>query len=176
MKDLAPFGRNLVPNKFSSSWKWINQFGNWLYKQNRCVLSRPFFSTILRLQYLICLVSVKCFILCVWSIKCTCVTVKLLCVIRFSKYSPQYLPKSREKNHLEEAGIIPGFSGDGHRMIREKHFLSSGLEVLILISLALFQDKTSVCYLFQNQQTILKLSQHWIAAGMQWDCAFLQHN
>ena len=56
-----PFWRNLVPSMISSSWKWINLSGNWLYKQNSCVLSLSFFSTILRLQHLISVVSVKCF-------------------------------------------------------------------------------------------------------------------
>ena len=63
LKDPAPFWRNLVPNMLSSSWNWINQFGSWLYKQSSCVrsLSLSFFSTILRLQHLITLVSFECF-------------------------------------------------------------------------------------------------------------------
>ena len=65
-----PFGRNLVPNMLSSSWKWINQFGNWLYKQTSCALSLSFFSTILRLQHLISLVRVECF-------TCVCVISKV---------------------------------------------------------------------------------------------------
>ena len=48
MKDTAPFGRYLVHNWLYSSWKWINQFVNCLYKvKGVCELLLSFFSRIL---------------------------------------------------------------------------------------------------------------------------------
>ena len=65
----APFWRNLVPNMLSSSWKWINQFGNWLYKES------SFLRSLILLQHHEAAtphpLSVLSVILCAW-IKCTC--------------------------------------------------------------------------------------------------------
>ena len=52
LEDPTPFKWIFVPNMVSSSWKWINRSGNWLYKQSSCVFYLIHSSSIMRLQHL----------------------------------------------------------------------------------------------------------------------------
>ena len=88
LKDPAPFRRNYpicyqVPEGGSTSLETG-------YISRAVVYSLSLIYTILRLQHLISLVSVKCLPVCVNKVHCF--TVKWLCLIWFSKYvPPQYL-------------------------------------------------------------------------------------